>query len=144
MNKARGQYRHAQRRAWGRFHLKLTPELMEQFIDKIRYADRLTDGKPNAILVKRESNRVSTWLIAHEGKEYHIVYDSLRKTLVSFLPHNPEEVEEKRRETQEKMRAKQEVKDKERAQRQAAAELAGTGKSFAAAMEFIGIKKKTF
>ena len=58
--------------------LVFSRKLHKIFVQKI-HAQR------NAIFVKRESNRITVWEITHESLIYRVVYDCLRKNIVTVL-----------------------------------------------------------
>lgn len=51
----------------------------------IRYQAR-PEFKGKARFVDRQSNRVTRWVVEDEGREFPVVYDSRRKTIVTVLP----------------------------------------------------------
>jgi hypothetical protein len=78
LSKHKAQILHARRRAKERFDLELTPKLRRQLIADIQAG--------RAWFVYRQSNRVSIWRVAVGKLTARVVYDSVRKSIVTFLP----------------------------------------------------------
>ncbi len=70
---------HAKRRATQRYGIKFNRESYNQIIDLIQ------SGK--ATTISRRSNRISEKVVTYNGQEIHLIYDSLRHTIVTFLPN---------------------------------------------------------
>ena len=71
-------FRHAKRRAKVRYDLQLSVDNHNEIVRLIQ----LQKGK----CLGSQSNRVSHWEIEYKGKILHVVYDKLRKQVVTFLP----------------------------------------------------------
>ena len=71
---------HAKVRAQQRYNLNLTPALHKTLVNKIQ--------NNQGTYVCRRSNRTSVWRLTHLGKHYHVVYDTHRHTIVTFLPND--------------------------------------------------------
>jgi|FLYL01.1.fsa_nt_gi uncharacterized alkaline shock family protein YloU len=69
--------RHAQRRFWGRHNIELTKELHAELVAQIRAGA--------ATLLERQSARVRLYLVNVHGKEIPVVYDRIRKQIVTAL-----------------------------------------------------------
>jgi hypothetical protein len=76
--KSLSEYIHASKRAKERYDLELTPELENRFVNKIK--------KGRGEFVKRYSTNRTEWRLLHEGFYYRVIYDKLRKRIVTFLP----------------------------------------------------------
>jgi hypothetical protein len=81
MTKLHAQRRHAKLRAQERYGLSLNR------IDLREIAGLIQQGK--AVFLRRQSLRVSHWLVEVGGKSARVVYDRKRKTVVTFLPAEP-------------------------------------------------------
>lgn len=77
-DKAEAQNRHAKRRALERYGIDLNRHKRQEIINKIHNGI--------AVLVRKQSHRVSIFSVKFEGQEVIVVYDKQRKTLASFLP----------------------------------------------------------
>lgn len=77
-NKKYAQRFHAKKRAAQRFGLDLTTDKQRQIVRLIQ----LGKGR----FVKHESNSRSHWVIEWEGQLLRVVYDKVRKELVTVLP----------------------------------------------------------
>jgi hypothetical protein len=77
MKKKTCQNRHARRRAAARFGINMGPRFHEELVTAIQ------TGK--ASFVEKQSNRISVWDVDYEGKVARIVYDRIRKQIVTFL-----------------------------------------------------------
>jgi hypothetical protein len=77
------QRRHAKRRAAERYGLELNRHDMRTLVEQIQHGD--------AEFIERQSLRVSVWWVTVGGKRCRVVYDRLRKTIVTFLPEEPRE-----------------------------------------------------
>lgn len=77
-SKRTAQRKHAVQRAKDRHNIDLTPE------DFTKIKDMIESGLSE--LLEKQSHRVSIRKITLNNKEYVIVYDHNRKTVVSFLP----------------------------------------------------------
>jgi hypothetical protein len=83
-NKSESQVVHALRRAAERYGLELNESTYRELVNRIRKPGR--KGNKPAILVERQSLRVSVWDIDLDGKMVRVVYDRTRKNIVTFLP----------------------------------------------------------
>lgn len=54
-------------------------------------ADCIKCREPNTRFVKRQNNRLSHYLVEHEGTWYPVVLDRSRWTIVTFLPQSVQE-----------------------------------------------------
>jgi len=79
MNKKKAERIHSKRRAKERYNLDLTQDIRDRLRGKIK--------KQKGKFLYRKSLRVSVWEVEHENKLYKIVYDKLRKEIVTFLPN---------------------------------------------------------
>lgn len=82
-SKRAAQYEHARRRAMNRFGLKLTKQIHNEIVSKI-YLNGST-------LVEKQSNRISVHDVEVGDETYRVVYDCVRKVLVTFLYHEEDE-----------------------------------------------------
>jgi len=78
VSKKKQQKNHARARAAQRFGMIVTNAQMDDIVGQIQSG--------SATFVDKESNRVSLWRVKLEGDSFDVVYDKLRKTVVSFLP----------------------------------------------------------
>jgi len=76
--KKHAQRVHAVRRAAERYGLSMNHRKLRILVDDIQ--------KGRGEFVRRQSHRVSIWRIDVEGHSVRVVYDKLRKTIVTFLP----------------------------------------------------------
>lgn len=74
--------KHFRRRFRERFGIDVHKDLYEKIIKQIR------TGK--AELVERKSNRVKLYKVVIDETEYQVIYDKLRKTLVTVFPRKIE------------------------------------------------------
>lgn len=81
LTKTRAQRIHARRRALERYELDLNRHDLREVVESIQA------GK--ATFVRRQSLRVSIWEVTVKGQACRVVYDKLRKTIVTFLPLDP-------------------------------------------------------
>lgn len=72
------QLEHARRRALERHGLVLTKAMRHTIIESIRCG--------RAYFLGRQSRRVTGWEVEVEGKRVTVLYDSLRHSLITFLP----------------------------------------------------------
>ena len=84
--KPKAQQAHAIRRAWERFGLTVTQEAYDDACMDI-YEGRAT-------FLEKESNRVYHFLVNLAGREVPVVYDRMRKTIVTVLPEGSYDVRE--------------------------------------------------
>ena len=76
--KARFQTRHAKGRAFERYGLSINDQDLQEISSSIQ------SGKATHIF--RQSNRVSIFKLVFKEKDIQVVYDSKRKTIVTFIP----------------------------------------------------------
>lgn len=81
LTKASCQRAHAKRRALQRYSLILNRQDLDDIVSKIKSRD--------AEFVERQSNRVTIWRLSFKETLIRVVYDSLRHTIVTFLPLEP-------------------------------------------------------
>lgn len=78
-SKVKAQRRHAQKRAAERFGLFLNRDQLNALVKQIQTG--------YALLVEKQSNRVSVWRVSlPDGGSANVVYDKQRHTIVTFLP----------------------------------------------------------
>jgi len=75
--KKQAQNVHARRRFQQRFGISLTKELKDEILDTIH--------KGWANFVEKQSNRISLFDVFVKGKKIRVVYDKMRKNIVSAL-----------------------------------------------------------
>src|SRR6266403_253936 len=80
MTKKDAQTRHAKRRAQERYGLQLNHEDINVIIRAIQ-----SNNPKLAQHVRTQSNRISHWKICWSGKVIQVVYDKLRKSIVTVL-----------------------------------------------------------
>lgn len=78
MSKAKSQEIHAKRRAFERYGLTLNNSDLAEIKNQIQFGE--------AQHLESQSNRVSVFSLNMAGTEVPVVYDTSRKTVVSFLP----------------------------------------------------------
>lgn len=78
--KRRQQFRHAKRRANERFGIHLDQNSECQMVKQIQ------NGQ--AKLLDRQSQRISVWGIEIQGQKVAVVYDNVRKAIVTFMYPN--------------------------------------------------------
>jgi hypothetical protein len=76
-SKYAAQMRHAQRRALERYSIFCS------LADLMEIRDLIQSQKGN--LVERQSLRVTVWDVDYKGTEIRVVYDNVRKSIVTFL-----------------------------------------------------------
>jgi len=76
--KAYAQGVHAIRRAAERYGLRIGKRTLQRLVADIQQG--------RGTFIRRQSNRVSLWQLNVEGRPVRVVYDRLRKTIVTFLP----------------------------------------------------------
>lgn len=81
-SKRANQIHHAIGRAEERYGLKLTPDDLADMVGRIRHNE--------GIMVRRTSLRVSVYDVETHSQTVRIVYDSLRRSIVTFLNRNDE------------------------------------------------------
>ena len=95
-SKKESQIKHAIKRAKQRFELSLTKT---DLIDIVRNIQNNID----CVFIKKQSNRVSIFIIKYKDQQYRVVYDKERKSIVTFL-HLNKSIEEYRDEISDKNR----------------------------------------
>lgn len=80
--KQHGKMRHAKKRAWERFAIDLTPHDISIIIKAISSSD-----PSKAKMLKKLSYRTRLYVIRWKGKIIPVVYDILRKYIVTTLPY---------------------------------------------------------
>ena len=78
MNKHTAQRSHAKRRFRERFEFDFNRHVRREFVRMVQAGE--------AVFVEKQSLRVSLFDIYHEGNKYRVVYDKLRKNIVTDLP----------------------------------------------------------
>lgn len=84
--KAKGQRYHAKERALERYGLVLTRAIYREWVRLIQ--------SHKATFVSRTSCRLSKFIIHWQGQDFPVVYDSMRKTVVTVLPKEALESDE--------------------------------------------------
>ena len=77
-SKAKNQKRHAKERALERYGLVLTRAVYREWVKLIQ--------SHKATFVSRTSHRLTRFIVHWEGQDFPVVYDSIRKTIVTVLP----------------------------------------------------------
>lgn len=72
------QKRHAKQRALQRYGIDLNKTLLRTWVEQIHSG--------SAKFLERQSNRVSVFEITYNDKQIPVVYDRIRKTIVTALP----------------------------------------------------------
>ena len=80
-NKSKQQRKHAKKRFAERVGINLHQDLFSKFVKMIQHHEA------GARFIKKQSNRVSLWGIKIKEKEYRVVYDKIRKNIVTLLPN---------------------------------------------------------
>mgnify|MGYP006189081269 CR=1 FL=1 len=78
MTKKRQQRRHAQKRALQRYGIDLTKSTRDALIKRIQSGDYE--------FCEKQSNRVTHFVMKLDGELVRLVYDKLRREIVTFLP----------------------------------------------------------
>lgn len=81
--KKQNQIYHATKRAKKRFDLDLKREDFIDIVNNIK-------NKKDSFCIEKQSNRIFIYAIKYKNNPYKIVYDSKRKTVVTFLTFNTE------------------------------------------------------
>lgn len=71
---------HAQQRALERFNLGMTREELLEICDRIDFGE--------GVLLERREPHIGRYLIRLEGTYVRVVYNSLRRIIVTFLPES--------------------------------------------------------
>lgn len=69
---------HAQRRALERYKLSLTVEDLQRISRQIR-------TRKDVLFISKQSLRVSRWKVVYQDTTMYVVYDKLRRSIVTFL-----------------------------------------------------------
>lgn len=77
-SKAKAQRHHAKRRAFERYGLQLNRAAYQALVAQIHSGQ--------SVCVERQSLRIAVHRVVYEQQVYHVVYDRVRKTIVTFLP----------------------------------------------------------
>lgn len=80
LSKIKAQRVHFKRRVDKRFGIEINRHKHREIVQTIQ------NGK--AKLVGRQSNRLTVWMVEIQGSEVKVVYDKLRKTLVTAMTPN--------------------------------------------------------
>jgi len=80
MNKKQAQIQHAKRRCAERLGVVISRKDIKDMVNRIQQGD----GE----FVRKQSNRVTLWKMDIAGQEATVVYDKLRKTIVSVIAQN--------------------------------------------------------
>ena len=78
MQKKKSQEKHAKIRAFERYGLTLNKSEMQQLASQVK--------KNKAKAIKQITNRVSLAIVTWKDIDYPVIYDRMRKTIVTFLP----------------------------------------------------------
>jgi len=81
MKKKKNQMKHAKLRAGERYGIELKPNAYQTLLMMI-----WKPVKGKSAFLKRQSNRVTLWALFYEDQWLPVVYDSIRKTIVTILP----------------------------------------------------------
>lgn len=76
--KSKSQKRHFNCRMYQRYRITLSDSEYRDVVNIIQ--------KRRAVLIEKQSLRVSVYDIGIKGKKYRVVYDRMRKTLVTVFP----------------------------------------------------------
>jgi hypothetical protein len=77
VSKAQCQRYHAKKRALERFDISLTTADLDKVVQTIQ--------EGNAAFITKQSHRISVFSILINEKKMNVVYDKVRKTIVTFL-----------------------------------------------------------
>lgn len=83
LNKKDAQFLHAFKRAAQRYELDFTKRMKQEIVSQIQSGD--------AEFIEKQSNRVSLFWVNINDKHCKVVYDKIRKSIVSFLPQESRE-----------------------------------------------------
>ena len=78
LGKSWAQQKHAVRRASERYELAITADELAEIVKMIQHNQIITSEK--------QSNRVTIKKLIYKERIIRVVYDKIRKTVVSFLP----------------------------------------------------------
>ncbi|HMZ78101.1 MAG TPA: hypothetical protein PLL06_00275 [Acidobacteriota bacterium] len=93
ISKAKGQRYHAKERALERYGLVLTRAVYREWVKLIQ--------SHKATFVSRTSCRLTKFIVHWQGQDFPVVYDSVRKAIVTVLPNEALESTEFTSPTQE-------------------------------------------
>tara|TARA_Y100000034_G_scaffold91156_1_gene109940 strand:+ start:1008 stop:1268 length:261 start_codon:yes stop_codon:yes gene_type:complete len=79
ISKTKAQRIHAKKRFVERYGLDFTRHVRREFCRRIQKQEK-------ARFIERQSTRVSVWDVEYEEKIYRVVYDKIRKSIVTVLP----------------------------------------------------------
>jgi len=82
VRKSTCQKKHFKRRATERFGLDINKQIQKEIIARIK--------KNQTVMLFKQSNRVSHYLITYKGVDFVVVYDRHRGNLVTALEYNEE------------------------------------------------------
>lgn len=85
LSKTRGQRIHAKSRARERYGITLNRKQLIEVVQLIQ--------NRKGIFVERQSNRVTRWLVSYQNETLHVVYDSQRHNIATFLPIKKYEID---------------------------------------------------
>lgn len=89
MKKSSSQKTHFTKRCLQRCGFKFSNETMNNIVwgisSKLTTEQLSAIGIEDLVFIEKQSNRVSKWGMKFRGIQYYIVYDRLRKTLVTIL-----------------------------------------------------------
>lgn len=88
MEKKLAERAHAKKRALERFSISYNKEVRREIISTIKAGA--------AILLRKQSNRVSLWKVQVAGQDCKVAYDKHRKEIITFLPLGEIELEKQR------------------------------------------------
>ena len=82
MNKKKASTVHLKRRFYERYNLEITNQDIKEMVRKIQ--------NQQAEFIERQSNRITIWKLQFRDKDYTIVYDKVRKSIVTVFPEMDE------------------------------------------------------
>ena len=83
-DKRYAERRHAQSRALERYNLVFNKEVRRNMITAIQAS--------RAHLIERQSLRLALYIVEWDSKEYPVMYDNIRKEIVTFIPKEDDRV----------------------------------------------------
>lgn len=87
ISKSACQKKHAKNRARERFQIIFNNQQLKDIVQKIQ--------KNQLKFIERQSNRITIWeLSLPDNKSCCVVYDKMRKTIVTFLPRDWKDIPE--------------------------------------------------
>lgn len=87
MNKAETEKRHFKKRVFERYNITITDNDYEYLVSKIKKNDKTV-----VKFLTKQTNRISIQLLTYKDYEIVVVYDKMRKQLVSALPSDCKDV----------------------------------------------------